>query len=209
MKIAIVGTAPTSNMHAPYNDPEWTIWSLGNNYDKIPRWDLWFEFHSVRHLKSIGVTTPHFKNMADNGEKLVLMEPEEEYPLAKIFPRQEIIEKYGSYFTSTIAWLLGLAIHSGADEIGLWGINMASKEEYLRQRAGCEYLIGLAQGKGIGVTIAENSPILKAPLYPDELATELENRAMSAQQAMERMRDQYNHQRGACDMLEDMRITRG
>lgn len=209
MKIAIVGTAPTSNMHAPYDKEDWQIWSLGNNYDKIPRWDLWFEFHSVKHLKSIGVTKPHFDNMARNGEKLVLMAPEEDYPLAQIFPKDSVVQHFGNYFTSTIAWLLGFALHQGATEIGLWGVNMASKEEYLRQRACCEYLIGVAQGKGILVTIADNSPILKAPLYPDELATELENRAMSAQAAMERMRDQYNHQRGACDMLEDLRITRG
>ena len=48
-KIAIVGTAPSSVMKGPYNDPSWTLWvcSRGNT-DRLPRIpDEWFEIHDL------------------------------------------------------------------------------------------------------------------------------------------------------------------
>jgi hypothetical protein len=40
-------------------------------------------------------------------------------------------------------------------------VDMRADEEYSYQRANCEYLIGLARGKGIKVHIPEVSPLLK------------------------------------------------
>src|SRR3954468_23311721 len=42
-KVAILGTAPSSRMLAPFNDPEWQIWSCSpGNMGCIPRFDRWF-----------------------------------------------------------------------------------------------------------------------------------------------------------------------
>lgn len=46
-KLAIVGFAETTRHLAPYDDPEYEIWSLneGYNYEWIKRFDRWFQIH--------------------------------------------------------------------------------------------------------------------------------------------------------------------
>lgn len=56
---------------------------------------------------------------------------------------------------------MALAIHEGAEEIGLWGVDMKDGEEYAYQRPNMEYLIGLAEGNGIGVFIHPDSSLCK------------------------------------------------
>src|SRR5262249_39021769 len=46
---------------------------------------------------------------------------------------------------------------------GLWGIDMIDGEEYAYQKGACEYLIGHAEGRGIKVTIAKDSPLCRTP----------------------------------------------
>src|SRR5882724_13388828 len=47
LKIALIGTAPSSRMLAPYNDPSWTIWACSpGNMNALPRVNVWFELHS-------------------------------------------------------------------------------------------------------------------------------------------------------------------
>src|SRR5262245_29911805 len=47
LKIAIVGTAPSSRGLAPFNDPSWQIWVCSpGNMNAVPRVDAWFEIHS-------------------------------------------------------------------------------------------------------------------------------------------------------------------
>jgi hypothetical protein len=48
------------------------------------------------------------------------------------------------------------------DWIGLYGIDLASDTEYGDQRPNTDYLIGVAQGKGIAIHLAEGSALLKA-----------------------------------------------
>src|SRR5512143_2413950 len=46
LKVALIGTAPSSRMLAPYNDPSWKIWACSpGNMNAIPKADVWFEIH--------------------------------------------------------------------------------------------------------------------------------------------------------------------
>ena len=48
LKIALIGTAPSSRMMAPYNDPTWKIWGCSpGNMNLLPRIDAWFEVHGT------------------------------------------------------------------------------------------------------------------------------------------------------------------
>jgi hypothetical protein len=42
---------------------------------------------------------------------------------------------------------------------------MSIKSDYERQRACCEYLLGLARGRGIHIVLPASSPLLKGPMY--------------------------------------------
>ncbi len=66
------------------------------------------------------------------------------------------------YYTSTVSFMLALAIMQGRPEIRIYGVDLLQDEEFNYQRAGCEYLIGFARGMGIPVFVPEQSAICKA-----------------------------------------------
>lgn len=69
------------------------------------------------------------------------------------------------YFTSSFAFMFGLSVLMGYKRIELYGFEMGAQTEYAYQRAGAEYLIGLAQGKGVEVYIPKQSTLLQGPMY--------------------------------------------
>jgi len=58
--------------------------------------------------------------------------------------------------------MMALAILEGATHIGLWGVDMAMSDEYAFQRPSCELMIGYCLGRGIAVTVPEESALCKA-----------------------------------------------
>lgn len=165
-KIAIVGTT-SSLVDAPYNDQEWEIWGLNGAYDAMPRFDRWFDMHSIDVLKKYHESA-YFTFLKKAGDKVMMAHKCDELPEAKEFPAMELVKIYGRYFTNTVAWLIAQAIEElkqrGIDKdstIGLWGINMAMDTEYSIQRPSCEYFLGVAEGAGINVIIPDTSEIMK------------------------------------------------
>lgn len=169
-KIAICGTAPSSRMDAPFDDESWEIWTLGANVEAGKRITKLFELHTQYVLESAGSwegLLPHLKN---HGKDVILGHENPLLPDATPFPKEEIIARFGNYFTSSIAWMIGYALLQNPDAIGLWGIDMMGEEEYSMQRPCCEYLLGIARGMNITVIMADESPLLQAErLYGFEL----------------------------------------
>lgn len=160
-KIAIVGTT-ASLVDAPYDDESWEIWGLNGAYKAMKRWDMWFDLHDLDVLKKIH-QPEYFPFLANAGNKLMLNAKTDEFPDAGVFPYQELASNYRKYFTNTVSWLIAYAMEQeDIEEIGIWGVNMAQDTEYGKQRPSCEYFLGLAEGRGIKVTIPESSEILKA-----------------------------------------------
>jgi len=83
-------------------------------------------------------------------------------PAAVPYPLERMVEQFGRYFTSSIGYMLALAIADGYTWIGLYGIDLASDIEYQQQRANAEYLIGWARGLGRTVVLATGSAICQA-----------------------------------------------
>jgi len=68
------------------------------------------------------------------------------------YPINEIVGYFGTdYFSSTIDYALALAIYKGFKRIDLYGVNMLSGSEYAHQKAGANYWLGQAMGRGIQV----------------------------------------------------------
>jgi hypothetical protein len=217
-KVAIIGTAPSSRLLAPYGDPDWTIWgtSPGNaGVAALPRIDAWFEMHCNflwPENKHYGEQYLHWIN-AQNFP--VVAQNNELIPRAISYPKERIIKKYGPYFfTSTFAWCMAYAIDAGVEEIGLWGVDMASKDEYILQRAGGQYFMQLAKMQGIKVHIPPESDLAQhPPLYGYVDATtfgrkiamrrlELQQRAQQAQQQMMQIQGMLTYLNGALEDLE-------
>jgi hypothetical protein len=161
-KIAIIGKSPSSIHQAPYGDESWEIWTLFdmNLRQEVPRFTRHFELHPL----------DWYRNKDDGyydwlcgvrDVPVYLQRLDQKIPAGVLYPKDEIVERFGRYFTNTISWMIALAIHEGAAEIGLWGVDMAQHTEYEKQRPSCEYFIGLAVGAGIEVHVPDSSDLLK------------------------------------------------
>lgn len=70
-----------------------------------------------------------------------------------------------NYFTSSFSYMFGLVCLMGYPRVEIYGFEMGAESEFHYQRANAEYLIGLAQGKGIEVVLPRNSNLLTGPFY--------------------------------------------
>lgn len=78
----------------------------------------------------------------------------QEIPLSESFPLERCYKEFGSpYFSNTISYMIAYALLEGAKEIELFGVNQASSSEYFYEKAGVEYWLGIAVGRGVKVTI--------------------------------------------------------
>lgn len=89
------------------------------------------------------------------------------YPLARVRALRG-----RNYFCSSIAYMIAHAILLEPEEIGLWGVDLAEDGEYVTQRPNVEWWLGFAEGRGIKVTVAKESALLKAAyVYGQERPT--------------------------------------
>jgi hypothetical protein len=165
-KVAIVGTQPSSRMLAPWGDPTWTIWGTSpGNMGMMPRVDAWFEMHA-------NFLWPQYAKAY--GEQYVKWLNEQTFPIvaqdqklikkAIAYPLFDMIRKFGPYFfTSTFAYAMAYAVAVGAEEIGMYGVDMSSRGEYIVQRPGGYYFIQRAREAGIKVTIPQESDLEQPP----------------------------------------------
>jgi len=165
LKVALIGTAPSSRLLAPFADPSWKIWACSpGNMNMLPRVDLWFELHGNLlwpECKSYG--EPYIEWLKKQTFP-IYMQDQSYVPAAKTFPKEEMVKEFGKdFFTSSFAWMMAFAITQGAQEIALYGIDMASRDEYILQRPGFYYFRQIATQRGIKVSAPNESDIMMHP----------------------------------------------
>lgn len=170
-KIAIIGSAPSSIRLAPFNDPSWSIWGCSPGaYGLAPRSEAWFEIHRWEPANP-GVPmdataqpwfSPEYCEFLRRHPAVMMATDHADVPNSVRYPFEEMLEKYGPYFfTSSIAYMLALAIELKPKAIGLWGVDMAASSEYAFQRPGCQHFIGLAMEAGIDVVLPPESDLMQ------------------------------------------------
>jgi len=172
-KIAIVGFAPSRTL-APFDDKSWEIWGVNELYmaPDVKRIDVLFELHDYKWLLEGKRHPEHMEWMRKSKIPIWMQEHFEDIPKSLPFPKKQLVDRFGNYFTNTISWEIAMAMHiheqtdGGIKEIGLWGVDMATDLEYAFQRPSVEYFVGMARGMGIDVKIPSESDLLKnAYLY--------------------------------------------
>lgn len=73
-------------------------------------------------------------------------------------PIMDMIAITGDYYQCTPAYMLGMAIMEGVEDIIITGVT--AREDRSIQRANLEYLIGFARGRGINVEVIGDSDLL-------------------------------------------------
>ncbi len=165
MNVVLLGTAPDSFGLAPFGG-DWEIWSCSPGTMNAPRVDKFFELH--RWEPGQPWFQESYVNYLKEFKGQVIMSKEvPDVPNCEILPYQDLVAKYGPYFfTSSLAWMMAMAIEAGAKKIALYGVDMAATTEYHDQRMGCQYFAMLAKAKGIEVGVPPESDLFRpAPLY--------------------------------------------
>jgi hypothetical protein len=166
MKIAILGSAPSSKLLAPYKDPEWEIWACSNANGDLPRIDAVFELHDVVEFERMPQLAGYMAWLKEQAV-VYMIERLDRYPGSVVYPKDDMLKMFGPYFfSSSIAWMMALAISKKPEALGLFGIDMTANDEYGFQRPGCQYFIQKAHEAGINVIVPPQSDIAQpAPLY--------------------------------------------
>lgn len=157
--VAIAGHAPSSREGVNAEPDSVEIWGLNEGWTFMRRWDKWFEIHNHE------VTPGRWAEIAKLDCPVYMREVNAEIPKSVKFPMEAVTEKWGLYLSSTIDYMLALAIYEGVDEVHLHGVDMSAHSEYAYQRPSCEYWLGIAKGLGMTVVLPNASPLLRAPLY--------------------------------------------
>lgn len=157
LKVAVIGLAQSSRHLVPWTDGSWELWGLAWDPE---RWSCHRTFEMHEHSLLLEHETPAYIETLKDLPRLYT--PDGVIEGSTRYPFEEVAKTiHGDYFCSSIGFMVALAIHEEADEIGVWGVDMKAEDEYFYQRANLEYLIGLARGKGIKVHIPESSPVCK------------------------------------------------
>lgn len=90
------------------------------------------------------------------------------------YPLEAICDKFLSrfrrggeplrYFTSSMCYMIALAAFEGFERIEIYGFEMGSSTEYIYQKSGAEFWLGVA-GQYADVVLSSNSLLLKSKLY--------------------------------------------
>jgi hypothetical protein len=165
-KVAIVVRGATHKV-APWHDPEWEIW--GVPWITYPRVTRFFEIHEETYYT--GPDAERDGNVALNAERwpgipvFCTKSRAHAFKEPVHYPFREILDCLPiPFLEDSVAHMIALAIHEGVDELGLYGVHMmpegrATMGAYFFHRASVTYLVGLAQGRGIKVTVAPGSPL--------------------------------------------------
>jgi len=144
-RVAIVGCSD-SKTSAPYKDPSWDLWAMNNAYAHVKRWTAWFEIHPIKKTKEgfmrrklikPGIfewasdfrgqnMTDYMKCLAELKCPIYMQRHWEEIPQSVAYPLEEITKRFGRYFTNSVSYMIALAIMQGYQEIGCWGVDMAT-----------------------------------------------------------------------------------
>ena len=90
------------------------------------------------------------------------------------YPLEAVCEKFLShykrgtaplrYFTSSMCYMIALAAFEGFERIEIYGFEMGSSTEYVYQKSGAEFWLGVA-GQYSDIILDDNSLLLKSKLY--------------------------------------------
>lgn len=174
--VVILGSSQKTGKEAPFDDKTKDIWIFNSAhiFDWTKRFDVVFQMHSSE-IYAANEENLHWKWMKENKKYPIIMQKKDprvpkaiEYPIDAVtnllsnFKRGDEVNKY---FTSSVCYAIGLAIHYNYKRIEIYGIEMETNSEYIYQRDGVSLWIGIAISKGIEVVLPKSSIIFDAPRY--------------------------------------------
>jgi hypothetical protein len=223
-RVALVGFAASTLHRVPWDDSSIELWGLNSGYGHFKRRpDRWFELHrdDARTEPSV---PDYFADVAALGCPVYVIETDPAlgplqipYPLTSV---QMIAPTHlRQYLTSTMAYMIALAVHEGFEEIGVYGVDCTVGTEYEAQKPCVEAWLMYAQGAGISVVVPDESALFKAThLYGYQAAKPIPRIFSASEEFIRRRIEDHKaameveHRtedkcRGAIDEIEDQLVT--
>lgn len=172
--VSIVGLSPGSRDMAFREPPGGEMWSVNTghacfSHEQLKRFTRWFQLHPRTEFEINNRDRPeHFQWLCSCGIPVYMEDAWVDIPTSVRYPRQGVIQQLGiDYFTSSIAYMIALAIYEAFDEIHLYGVDMPSETEYYHERPCVEFWLGYAHRQGVRVVVPEDCPLLKGKRYAE------------------------------------------
>ena len=221
MKLAIVAFGPKTRQFVLECGAD-LVWSMSDAYlfDWMPKLDLLFELHQIWSYRSS--IQERYKRKRDQDRWLrdnraipvMMLEDRPDYPMSRAYPLGAIKKRFNPRFlTSTIDLMLAYAIHDGHKEIYLYGAEMGHDTEYRYQRPGLAYWLGMADGLGIDINLAnKGSGLLPGRVYGFEAAQmifrhDLEILLEQQRARLAQLDAKINHVKGQLQALYDAGVS--
>jgi SAM-dependent methyltransferase len=176
-RIAILGLGPSVAQYLDLTkrqggrsklfDEVWTINALGDVF----ACDLIFHMDDVR-IQEIRAAANPAGNIAamlpwlkKSPVPVVTSRAHPDYPALVEFPLEDVLNHFGhEYFNSTAAYAIAFAIHIGAAQISLFGMDFTypNRHDAEKGRACVEYWLGQARARGIKLFMPRESTLMDA-----------------------------------------------
>lgn len=230
---------------APFNDESWEIWTIGPGGRDIPghRWNRLYEIHGVgrNHTWEAGFAEYlDFLSKIEPPQQVITIRPIREmlrdwanqhghteeklkslvtgpWEAASVIDRHRLTEKYGKmWMSSSFSWAMAQALEESVIELGVYGVDLETGEEYVSQFAGARHFIDLAKCLGVKIHIPPFCGLIRDPNpYPDRWETYealwfqnrivmLTNFANQKQAELDDIRANIHRREGAVRTLEDI-----
>ena len=227
---------------APFQDESWQIWTIGPGGRDVPghRWDRLYEIHGagrnhtwpadfagyldflskIEPPKQIVTIRPIQEMLADwaykNGKETA-NEITGDWKANVLLDKQHLMQKYKRmWMSSSFSWAMAQALEEGVTDLGIFGVDLESGEEYVTQFAGARHFIDLAQHTGVKIHMPAFCGLWRDPApYPDRWETYealwfqnritmLTNLASHKQAEMDDIRANMHRREGASQALKDI-----
>lgn len=164
MKITILGGLAKQKYFDDTTDEVWGLNAIRHRW--VKQWHRMFNLHMYEHLvrdweRGLKIEKKWIKKHKD--VPFYVCDEWPGFPYLEIFPRKKMdYFMRPDYHCGSFDWMVAFAIHLGATEINLQGINLVRESgEPISARACLEYWCGVAEGQGIKVNIANDCFVLR------------------------------------------------
>lgn len=138
-------------------------WGVNRTYNVAKRLDKLF-ITDTRHNLS-GDVNHNFDEINAQNIPVISLHKFKEINKLRVYPYDKIVERFGSeFFTNTICYMIAYALYKGYKKIRLYGIDLATQLEYILERGGVEFWVGVATGMGVKVENTNRSRVCKPPM---------------------------------------------
>ncbi len=152
------------------------VWGL-NSVGDIIRCDRVFHMDDIRVQEVRAAERPggqiegFLKWMKDHPGPIYTSRAYDDYPGLVEYPLEDVINSTGAaYLNNTGAYAVALAVHLGASAIACFGMDYTYPNLHQREKGrGCvEFWLGIANARGIAISVPDNSTLLDAQVPQDE-----------------------------------------